>query len=63
MLINYREPEKRDGVGPRGTRPDAGIDLKAVRIGTGGALRTLHSEVLRDDGFRGFGASGCFPKL
>jgi hypothetical protein len=41
------EPERRDGVGPRGTRPDAGIDLKAVRTGIGAELRTLHSDVLR----------------
>ena len=43
------EPERRDGVGPRGTRPDAGIDLKAVRTGIGAELRTLHSEVLREE--------------
>jgi hypothetical protein len=41
------EPERRDRVGPRGTRPDAGIDLKAVRTGIGAELRTLHSDVLR----------------
>jgi hypothetical protein len=49
MLINYRESEKPDGVGPRGTRPDTGFDLNAVRIGIGAALRTLHSEVLREE--------------
>jgi len=49
MLMNYLEPEKRDGVGPHGTRPDAGFDLKAVRIGIGAALRTLHSEVLHEE--------------
>ncbi len=49
MLMNYREPEKRDGVGPHGARPDAGVDLKAVRTGIGAALRTLHSDVLREE--------------
>jgi anti-sigma factor NepR-like protein len=49
MLTNCREPEKRDGVGPHGTRPDAGFDLKAVRTGIGAALRTLHSDVLREE--------------
>ena len=51
MMIcgKYREPDKRDGVGPHGTRPDAGFDLKAVRTGIGAALRTLHSDVLREE--------------
>jgi hypothetical protein len=40
---------KRDGVGPHGTRPDAGFDLKAVRTGISAALRTLHSDVSRED--------------
>jgi hypothetical protein len=40
---------KRDGVGPHGTRPDAGFDLKVVRTGIGAALRTLHSDVSRED--------------
>jgi Anti-sigma factor NepR len=48
-LMNNRKPHKRDGVGPHGTRPDAGFDLKAVRTGIGAALRTLHSEVLREE--------------
>jgi hypothetical protein len=47
-LMNWK-PDKRDGVGPHGTRPDDGFDLKAVRTGIGAALRTLHSDVLRDE--------------
>ena len=31
------------------TPPDAGADLKAVRTGIGAALRTLHSDVLREE--------------
>jgi Anti-sigma factor NepR len=34
--------------GRQGTRPNAGFDLKAVRTGIGAALRTLHSDVLRE---------------
>jgi hypothetical protein len=49
MSMNYREPDKRDGVGPHGTRPDAGFDSKAVRTGIGAALRTLHSDMLREE--------------
>jgi len=51
MLKNRecRESDKRDGVGPRVTRPDAGFDLKAVRTGIGAAIRTIHSDVLRED--------------
>ena len=44
----YRELDKRDGIGRHGTRPNAGFDLKAVRTGIGAALRTLHSDVLRE---------------
>jgi hypothetical protein len=40
---------KRDGVGPHGTRPDASLDLKSVRTGVGAGLRTLHSDVLREE--------------
>jgi hypothetical protein len=40
-----REPENRDDIGRHGTRPD----LKAVRTGVGAALRTLHSDVLREE--------------
>jgi hypothetical protein len=50
MLMNrgeYREPGKRDGVGRHGTQPNA--DLKAVRTGIGAELRTLHSDVLREE--------------
>ena len=38
--------------GPHGTRPngfDLEADLKAVRTGLGAALRTLHSDVLREE--------------
>ncbi len=47
--MNCRKPNKRDGVDPHGTRPDSGLDLKAVRTGIGAALRTLHSDVLREE--------------
>ena len=50
MLMNrreYREPGKRDGVGRHGTQPNA--DLKAVRAGIGAAIRTIHSDVLREE--------------
>ena len=43
-----REPDKRDDIGRYGTRPNVGLDLKAVRTGIGAELRTLHSDVLRD---------------
>jgi hypothetical protein len=43
----YREPCKRDGVGRHETQPNA--DLKAVRTGIGAELRTLHSDVLREE--------------
>jgi Anti-sigma factor NepR len=43
----YRQPCKRDGVGRHGTQPNA--DLKAVRTGIGAELRTLHSDVLREE--------------
>ena len=52
MLMNRRESQesdKRDGAGPRGTPPDAGFDLKAVRTGIGAAIRTIHSDVLREE--------------
>ena len=42
-----REPGKRDGVGRHGARPN--VDLKAVRTGIGAELRTLHSDVLREE--------------
>ncbi len=50
MLMNsreYREAGKRDGVGRHGMRPNA--DLKVVQTGIGAELRTLHSDVLRDE--------------
>jgi anti-sigma factor NepR-like protein len=50
--MNYRErgePDKRRGAGRYRTRPNAGADLKAVRTGVGAALRTLHSEVVREE--------------
>jgi Anti-sigma factor NepR len=47
--MNYRKPDKRDRVGPHGTRPNAGFDSKAVRTGIGAALRALHSDVLREE--------------
>jgi hypothetical protein len=43
-----READKRSGVGPYETRPDAGPELEAMRAGIGAALRTLHSDVLRE---------------
>jgi hypothetical protein len=48
---SYLRPQadKRDGVGRYGTRPNTGFDLKAVRTGIGAALRTLHSDVLREE--------------
>jgi hypothetical protein len=52
ILMIYRkcrEPDKRDGAGQHGTRPKAGFDLKAVRTGMGAVLRTLYSDVLREE--------------
>jgi hypothetical protein len=43
MSMNHRKK-----VGPHGTRPD-GLDLMAVRAGIVAALRTLHSDVLREE--------------
>jgi anti-sigma factor NepR-like protein len=43
------EPDKRDDIGPHGTGPNVGLDLKAVRTGIGAELRTLHSDVLREE--------------
>jgi hypothetical protein len=40
---------RRNDVGPYRTRPDAGLDLKAVRTGIGAALRMLHCGVLREE--------------
>jgi hypothetical protein len=44
-----REPDKRNGAGQHRTRPNAGFDLKAARTGIGAALRTLYSDVLREE--------------
>jgi hypothetical protein len=52
MLMNRQEcrkSDKRDGRGPCGTRPSAESDLKAVRAGIGAAIRTIHSDVLREE--------------
>jgi hypothetical protein len=52
MLMNRqecRESDERDGVGPRGTRPSPGFDLKAVCTGIGAAIRTIHSDVLHEE--------------
>jgi hypothetical protein len=52
MLMNRREcreSDKRDGRAPYGTRPCAEFDLKAVRAGIGTAMRTIHSDVLREE--------------
>jgi hypothetical protein len=44
-----RESDQRNDVGPCGTRLDTGFDLKAVRAGIGAAIRTTHSDVLREE--------------
>jgi len=44
-----READKRDDVGRYGRRPDAGIDLEAVCTGIGAAIRTMHSDLLREE--------------
>jgi hypothetical protein len=52
LLMSYRQSRASDkpvDVGPRATRPDANVDLDAVRAGIGVALRTLHSGVLREE--------------
>ncbi len=52
MLMNRqecRESDKRDGLGPRETRPHAGCDLEAVRAGIGAAIRMIHADVLREE--------------
>jgi hypothetical protein len=45
----YRESGRRDAAGWHGTRPNADFDLKAVRTGIGAAIRTIHSDVLREE--------------
>jgi hypothetical protein len=52
LLMSYRsrrEPDKRADVRPHETRPDASVDLGAVRAGIGTALRIAHSSVLREE--------------
>jgi hypothetical protein len=52
LLMSYRsrrESDKRTDVGPHETRPDASVDLGAVRAGIGTALRMVHSGVLREE--------------
>ena len=52
MLANLRpcrESDKRDSVGGHKTRPDAGVDSQAVRIGVGTVLRAIHSDLLREE--------------
>jgi hypothetical protein len=52
LLMSYRsrrESDQRTDVGPRETRPDASLDLGAVRAGIGRALRMVHSDVLREE--------------
>jgi len=52
MLMNRREcrdSDKRDDVGLRETQSNADLDLKAVRTGIGAAIRTIHSDVLREE--------------
>jgi Anti-sigma factor NepR len=52
MLMNRqecRETDKHDGRGPHGTRLGTESDLKAVRAGIGAAIRTIHSDVLREE--------------
>jgi hypothetical protein len=52
MLMNRqecRESGNRDGRGPSETRPRAESDLQAVRAGIGAAIRTIHSDVLREE--------------
>jgi hypothetical protein len=51
-MMNYGKclpPDKRRSAGRLATRPNAGFDLKAARTGIGAALKTLHSEVLREE--------------
>ena len=52
MLMNRqecRDSDKRDRLGSSGTRPGTEFDLKAVRVGIGAAIRTIHSDVLREE--------------
>jgi len=53
MLMKRREghgADQRDGVSRPETQPNAGdLDLKAMRTGIGAELKTLYSEVLREE--------------
>jgi hypothetical protein len=52
MLMNgqeCRKSDKRDSLGHCGTQFSAESDLKAVRLGIGAAIRTIHSDVLREE--------------
>jgi hypothetical protein len=52
LLMSYRsrrESDKRTAARPHETRPDASVDLGAVRAGIGTALRVAHSGVLREE--------------
>jgi Anti-sigma factor NepR len=44
-----RESDKQDSVGGHRTRPDAGVDSEAVRIGVAAALLAIHSDLLREE--------------
>ena len=44
-----REPDKRGGVGRHERRPTADFDLEAVCTGIGVAIRTIHSDLLREE--------------
>jgi anti-sigma factor NepR-like protein len=46
--LEYERPDKRDDVVRHEARPNAGLNLKAVR-GIGAALRMLHSDVLDEE--------------
>ena len=47
-LPGGRNPGKRNDVGRMGRRPRARSHLDSVRAGIGSALRSLHSDVLRE---------------
>jgi hypothetical protein len=50
--MSYRKRRESDipaDVGPLEKRPDANVDLDAVRAGIGTALRVVHSGVLREE--------------
>jgi hypothetical protein len=52
LLMSYRnrrESDKRTDVRPHETRPNASVELGAVRAGIGTALRLAHSSVLREE--------------